>query len=388
MLLIVNYSLGFFMFSKYRTLFPITAQKIYLNHAAISPLSVRVTDRLEEFIDERSFGVIDSFPLGDALRAKTREMLAKMINADSRQIAFIQNTSEGFNHLVSGLNWQPGNEVILAEGEFPSNVYPFLNLKKRFGVTVKFIPNRNGQIFIDDIKALITAKTKLLSISFVEFSNGFRNDLETIGNICKEKGIIFSVDGIQGVGALPLDVQKCNIDFLSNGGHKWLMGTMGAGFMYLSPALMQKIIPAFTGWLAVEDAWDFSEYRLELLPDARRFEYATANFMGISALSASVELLLEADPVNIEKHLLSLGERLKTGLENTGMRFMGAADKKHWSGIFSFSGKKTEKLYEYLVNQNIIVSLRKGLIRIAPHFYNSADEINEVVSAVKKFYKQ
>ncbi len=375
------------MFSKYRSLFPITSQKIYMNHAAISPLSVRVTDRLEEFIDERSFGIIDSFRMGDELRSKTRQMLAKMINARPEQIAFIQNTSEGFNHLANGLHWQPGDEIILAEGEFPSNVYPFLNLKKRFGVTVKFIPNRDGQILINDIETLITTRTKLLSISFVEFSNGFRNDLQTIGRICAEKGIVFSVDGIQGVGALPMDVQKFNIDFLSNGGHKWLMGTMGAGFMYVAPGLMQKMKPAFTGWLAVENAWDFSEYRLELLPDARRFEYATANFMGISALSASVELLLEADPVNIERHLLSLGEGLKAGLENMGMRFTGAADKTHWSGIFSFSGKKTEKLYEYLVNENISVSLRNGMIRVAPHFYNTAEEIEEVVSLIKEFYK-
>lgn len=359
-----------------------------MNHAAISPLSVRVTDRLEEFIDERSFGVIDSFQMGDALRTKTRQMLAKMINARPQQIAFIQNTSEGFNHLVNGLHWRPGDEILLAEGEFPSNVYPFLNLTERFGVEVKFIPNRDGQIYIEDIIAQITTKTKLLSISFVEFSNGFRNDLQTIGGICKEKDILFSVDGIQGVGALPMDVQKCKIDFLSNGGHKWLMGTMGAGFMYVSPALQEKILPAFTGWLAVEDAWDFSEYRLELLPDARRFEYATANFMGISALSASVELLLDAGPENIERHLLALGERLKNGLENRGMRFMGADDKRRWSGIFSFSGKKTEKLYEYLINQNIIVSLRSGMIRIAPHFYNTAEEVDEVVAAVKTFYRQ
>ena len=376
------------MFKKYRALFPVTSQKIYMNHAAISPLSVRVTDRLEEFIDERSFGVIDSFQMGDALRTKTRQMLAKMINARPQQIAFIQNTSEGFNHLVNGLHWRPGDEILLAEGEFPSNVYPFLNLTERFGVEVKFIPNRDGQIYIEDIIAQITTKTKLLSISFVEFSNGFRNDLQTIGGICKEKDILFSVDGIQGVGALPMDVQKCKIDFLSNGGHKWLMGTMGAGFMYVSPALQEKILPAFTGWLAVEDAWDFSEYRLELLPDARRFEYATANFMGISALSASVELLLDAGPENIERHLPALGERLKNGLENRGMRFMGADDKRRWSGIFSFSGKKTEKLYEYLINQNIIVSLRSGMIRIAPHFYNTAEEVDEVVAAVKTFYRQ
>jgi len=248
-------------FRQYRKLFPITAQKIYLNHAAISPLSTRVTDRLDEFIDERSFGLIDNFKAADQTRQRLREVLAKMINARAKDIVFIQNTSEGFNHLVNGLEWQAGDEIILTEVEFPSNIYPFKNLE-RFGVVIKYVPQRNGEIHIEDIERLISKRTRLLSISFVEFSNGFRNDLQAIGDICRRENIIFSVDSIQGLGALPLDVQKCHIDFLSNGGHKWLMGTMGAGFMYIAAQLFERLQPAFTGWLAVEEAWDFFDYRL------------------------------------------------------------------------------------------------------------------------------
>jgi len=374
------------MFEEYRKLFPVTMQKIYLNHAAIAPLSTRVTNRMDEFIDERSFGVIDNFPNGETYRNSARETIAAMIHAQPQQIAFIVNTSEGFNHLVNGLDWRKGDEVLLVEGEFPSNVYPFLNLEKRFGVKPVFVPQRNGRIRLEDIAGRMNARTRLLSISFVEFSNGFRNDLQAIGALCKERDILFSVDGIQGVGAMELDVRACGIDFMSNGGHKWLMGTMGAGFMYMAPELFDRLQLSFTGWLAVENAWDFSGYKLELLPDSSRFEFGTANFLGIAALSASVELLHEIGVPVIEAHLLGLGERLVEGLSEQGLTFMGTADRRHWSGIYSFSGKQTGKLFEYLQNKGIVYSLRNGLLRIAPHFYNTKDEIEELIEAVRAFY--
>lgn len=375
------------MFNEYRKLFPVTLQKIYLNHAAISPLSTRVTNRMDEFIDERSFGVIDNFPNGARYRNLARETIANIIHAQAEQIAFITNTSEGFNHLVNGLEWHAGDEVLLVEGEFPSNVYPFLNLEKRFGVKPVFVPQREGQIYLEDIADRMNERTRLLSISFVEFSNGFRNDLQKIGALCKEHNVLFSVDGIQGVGAMELDVRACNIDFLSNGGHKWLMGTMGAGFMYMAPALFERLQPTFTGWLAVENAWDFSGYDLTYLPDSARFEYATANFLGISALSASVELLNEVGVPAIEKHLVTLGEQLALGLQEAGMHFMGSPDPTHWSGIYSFSGKQSDKLFEYLQNRGILCSLRNGMLRVAPHFYNTKDEIDELITAVRMFYE-
>ena len=373
--------------ARFRSLFPVTAQKIYLNHAAISPLSIRVTDQVEAFLDERSFGAIDNFKAGDEIRARTRQLIADLINARPEQIAFIQNTSEGFNHLVNGLSWQPGDEVILNDFEFPSNIYPFMNLE-RFGVKMVFVPNRNGQILVEDIAARITDKTRLLSISFVEFANGYRNDLQAIGELCRKHDIIFSVDGIQGVGALPLDVQKFQIDFLSNGGHKWLMGMMGAGFMYIAPRLLERLRPAFTGWLAVENAWDFFDYRLDLLPDAKRYEYATANFLGIVALNAAVGLLSEAGIANIEAHLLGLGERLVRELGELGLKFQGAEDRRRWSGIYTFAGPRMEKLFEYLTAHNMVCSLRNGMLRIAPHFYNTEEEIAELIAEVRRFYRE
>jgi len=369
----------------FRRFFPITAKKIYMNHAAISPMSTRVTEKLDWYIDERSFGLVDIYPKAIEIRESLRGSAARLINTKPENIAFISNTSEGFNILVHGLEWQQGDQIILTDYEFPSNIYPFKNLESQ-GVEIVLIPNRDGIIELDDIIKAITPRTKLLSISFVEFSNGFRNDLEAIGKICKEHGIIFSVDGIQGLGGIQLDVQKYQIDFLSNGGHKWLMGTMGAGLMFIHPELFRKIKPQFTGWLAVENAWDFFDYKLDFLPDAKRFEYATGNFLGITALSASIGLLLEAGPAEIENHLLTIGAQMVEGMEAQGLKFLGSRDKKYWSGIYSFAGKNMEKFQEYLLSKDIVCALRNGNLRVSPHFYNTSDEVGELIRETGKFY--
>jgi selenocysteine lyase/cysteine desulfurase len=373
-------------FSEYRKLFPVTLQKIYLNHAAISPMSIRVTDQLDWYMNERSFGSVDVYKNVADIRDQTRNLISKMINAQPEHIAFVSNTSEGFNWLANGLEWKTGDQIILTDYEFPSNVYPFKNLEDK-GVEIVYIKNKDGLILYEDIKKAITPKTKILSISFVEFLNGYRNDLHIIGQLCKEHDIIFSVDSIQGVGAIPIDVQKFQIDFLSNGGHKWLMGTMGAGFMYIAPYLFDRLRPIFSGWLAVEKAWDFFDYRQDFLPDSRRFEYATANFLGITALNASVELLMEAGIEKIEKHLLKLGLEMVTAFEEMGFKFQNTLDPKYWSGIFSFSGEDMEELFQLLLKQQIICSLRNGNLRIAPHFYNSMEEIRELIEVVREWKK-
>lgn len=372
-------------FREYRKLFPVTSQKIYLNHAAISPLSSRVTEQLEWHIDERMFGMIDIYPESDKIRNSARTLAAKMLNAHSEEIAFTFNTSDGLNILANGINWKQNDEIILTDYEFPANIYPFLNQEKK-GVKVVFVPNRDGEIHIEDILNKINKNTKLLSISYVEFGNGFRNDLKTIGKICRENNIIFSVDSIQGLGAIPLDVQECHIDFLSNGGHKWLMGPMGSGIIYVNREFLKKLNTATAGWLSVNNSWDFYDYKLDFLPDARRFEFGTANFMGITGLKASIELLLEVDISKIESHLLELGSLLVEGLKSFGLQFRGSKNKDYWSGIFSFSGNKTEDLHTFLGEQNIVCSLRGDMVRFAPHFYNTKEEIEETINQVQKFY--
>jgi len=369
--------------SSYRKYFPISSTDIYLNHAAVSPLSTKVVQATERILQMRSSGEIEVFH--DAVKKKKnlKKSLASLIDGEPENIAIIGNTSEGFNWLVQGLEWKKGDRVLLVEDEFPANIYPFLNLEQQ-GVIIDYVPVRDGFIFLEDIESNIHPDTKLLSISFVEFLNGFRNRLNDIGRICQKNNILFSVDGIQGVGALPLSVRKCGIDFLSNGGHKWLMGPQGCGFMYISPAIFHKLKPAFTGWLSVKDSWNFFDYRLDFLDDARRFEIATSNILGIYGLAASTELLVEAGTANIEKHLFTLGNHLIEKLSERGFNYIGSKDLKERSGIYSFACKNEKELFDHLQKNRVHLSLRNDVIRFAPHFYNTIEEIDRVIEILNR----
>ncbi len=292
--------------SSYRNLFPVTRSSIYLNHAAISPYSTRVSEALAVQIKARSHPPVDVYPVFLDERQKLKENVAVLINGQPRDIALIPNTSTGLNWLANGLAWKKGDRILLVEGEFPSNIYPFLNLERK-GIKIDFASPASGMIGLDNIASKIHKRTKLLSISFVQFLNGFRIDPVAVGELCRSNGIIFSIDGIQGAGAVPLDVQAAGIDFLANGGHKWLMGPMGCGFMYISPKLHEKLDPVFAGWLSVKNSWDFLDYRLDFLEDAERYEPGTPNFLGIAGAKAATDLLVEVGAGRIEKHLFGLG---------------------------------------------------------------------------------
>lgn len=266
--------------STFRQYFPISITDIYMNHAAVSPFSTKVTSAIEQIIQMRSIGKIEVFPEFLEEKKCLKENISKLIKASPDNIAVITNTSEGLNWLVKELKWQAGDRILLVKDEFPANIYPFLNMEEK-DVLVDFVPLKNGFVDLEDLLKSIRPETKLLSISFVEFLNGYRNDLNSIGRICRQNDIIFSVDGIQGVGAIPIDVQNFSIDFLSNGGHKWLMGPQGCGFMYIAPSLFERLQPAFVGWLSVKDSWDFLDYHLDFLQDGGRFEIGTANVLGI-----------------------------------------------------------------------------------------------------------
>ncbi len=371
-------------FSRYRQYFPITSTDIYLNHAALSPLSTKVLEAIHILMEKRSSGIIEVFPEFIESKKRLKQNLATLIGAESQNIAIIGNTSEGLNWLARGLPWQQGDRILLVEKEFPANIYPFLNLKD-LGVEIDFVPVDNGHIHIGEIEKKIYPGTRLLSISFVEFLNGFRNPLKEIGQICKTKGIIFSVDSIQGLGALTLNVEEAGIDFLSNGGHKWLMGPLGCGFMYISSTIFGQVKPAFMGWLSVKDSWNFLDYNPDLLDDAGRFEIGTGNVLGITGLGVSTDLLLEAGVDRIEKHLKVLGGHLIDGLTDLGYKYIGSSAPKEQSGIYSFTGPQEQEFFNYLQEKRIHISLRGDVLRFAPHFYNTIGEMEEVLRICEAF---
>jgi len=369
--------------SSYRKLFPVTRSAIYLNHAAVSPFSTRVSEAIETQIKSRSEPPVDIYRTFLEERRLLKENIAELINGRPENIAIIPNTSTGLNWLANGFSWQPGDRILLVEGEFPSNIYPFLNLKRK-GVTIDFVSPRKGIIGIEEIAPKIDQKTRLFSVSYVQFLNGFRIDLTAVGQLCQANDVLFSVDGIQGVGAVRLDVEAAGIDFLSNGGHKWLMGPMGCGFMYLSPHLHNILQPVFAGWLSVKNSWDFLEYRLDFLDDAERYEPGTPDFLGIVGLRAATGLLIEAGSAKIEGHLLGLGEYLIEALESRGFTYTGCRDKKHRAGIYSFRHVRAKEIFDHLAKNQIYISLREGVIRISPHFYNTRSELEELMRTIEK----
>ena len=240
----------------YRSLFPVTKKMIYLNHAATSPLSLRVIEVIEEHFHQRSITIVENWDFVLDKIEELRTLLAKVVGTDHSRIALVYNTSHGLNIVASGLEWKEGDEILIPEGEFSANVYPFLNLRRK-GVKIKLVPTPSGGLEPETLLSAITPVTKLLSVSFVEFLSGYKTNLKAIGEICHDHGIIFVVDAIQGLGAIPLDVIDCGIDALACGGHKWLMFPQGIGFLYITKELQDKIQQSHLGWMSVENPEDF-----------------------------------------------------------------------------------------------------------------------------------
>src|SRR5262249_21363029 len=188
---------------------------------------------------------------------QVRGIAARFLGADPLDVAFVKNTSEGTGFVAEGFPWRSGDNMITAAEEYPSNIYPWMNLADR-DVEVRLIPSRDRKVCVDDVRSAIDNRTRLVSLSFVEYASGFRNDLDVIGSLCRERGIYFFVDAIQGLGALPLDVQKSPVDFLASDGHKWLLSAEGAGIFYIRRDLVEMLHPIGVGWNSVVNARDFS----------------------------------------------------------------------------------------------------------------------------------
>jgi cysteine desulfurase/selenocysteine lyase len=370
--------------TEYRHLFPITEEYAYLNHASVAPYSVPVVRAMDDFIARRHRrGWLDAEMWLDRLE-EIRGLIAQLIAADAEEITFTISTSHGLNIVASGIDWREGDNLIGAETEFPANVYPWLNLR-RLGIEVRFAPARDNRILVEDIATLIDERTRLVALSFVEFATGFRNDLKAIGQLCRERGIYFCVDGIQGLGALDLKVTQVPIDFLSTGGPKWLMGPIGAGFLYCRQALIERLIPIRVGWWGVVDRDDFFCYDSPLRDDARRFEEGSPNLLGIHGLGASLELLLEIGIPQIEERVLGLTNHLIAGLQERGYHITTPiASPQERSGIVCFNHPHhaLDNLEQRLKKARVIISKRGQVIRVSPHFYNDETDIDQLLDAL------
>lgn len=368
--------------------FPVTENRIFFDHAKVSPLPNRVRQAVNAFVnDVSSFGTENYSGWMNEVES-VRASFARLIHADVSEVAFVKNTSEGISIVANGLDWKPGDNVVIPDIEFPANVYPWWNLK-RLGVETRFVPAIDGRVLFDDLVARVDSRTRILSVSSVECNSGFRNDLNRIGTFCKEKGILFCVDAIQSLGVLPMDVKRDHIDFLAADGHKWLLSVEGLGGFYISAKAMEKIHPAVVGWNSVINAYDFMNYDFTLRPDAQRFEEGSFNTMSIMAFGAALSLFHEVGVDNIERRVMSLGDRILEGLQRRNFKILNSVILEERSGIISFNGEMDlEKFSDYAADNQVSLTVRNGMVRLSPHFYNRESEIDRFFDLLDRFRGQ
>jgi len=372
----------------FRGIFPHIKNGItYLNHAAISPLSETVTNSVKNYLDNRASDSIDDFETLTERLFSTKEKLARLLHTVPERVAFVDNTSDGLNILANGLDWKTGDKILLNTMEFPSNVYPFMNLE-RHGVEVDFIEPYDNTIPLEKIMSAITPKTRLISISHVQYLNGFLTDLETLGAYCREHGIILSVDVIQSAGAVPINVNKMKIDFLASGSHKWLMGPEGTGFIFLTKEMQSRITQAYVGWTSVSNFFErMRDFKLELDPTARRYENGVLNSAGIIGLGASLDVLLNVGVETIREHILHLTDHLIAQLDERDIDYITPANRAKRSGIVSLEPADKEALVQVMKERKVHTAVRGECVRVSPHFYNTIEEIDIFVNCIDECLK-
>ncbi len=366
--------------------FPITRNYNFQNNAAIAPMSAPAAEALIAYAREVSEA---AYLRGTYYRAAehVRSSAAKLINADPAEVTFVKNTCEGINYVANGILWLKRDNIVTTAMEFPANLYPWLALEPR-GVRVLRIEDEEGRVPFDRIAAAINNRTRLVTVSAVQWSNGFRVDLTRLGELCKEKGVLLFVDAIQALGVHPIDVRAMNIDFLSAGGHKWLSSPEGTGLFYCKRELCNHIRPPEIGYMCMKHPFETKVEKFdahELHDDARRFDSGVYNLPGICALGASINLLLEIGISEVQVRVKQLTDLLVEGLRSKGWRVHSPRTASEWSGIVSFSSQKRDiaEVRKHLREEfKIVVAKRMRRLRASPHFYNSTDEIRQLIDAL------
>jgi len=367
-----------------RPLFPVTERWTYLDHAAVSPISRPVYDAMTRQLSEVLHDGDTEAEGWDRMICEVRQSAARLLGCRPGEVAFLKNTSEGINLVAKGLDWREGDNVVSAEGEFPANVYPWMSLARR-GVELRQVQGRDGRLLLADIREAMDERTRVLALSFVEFLSGFRNDVVRLGQLCKERGILFSVDAIQGLGALRFDVEEANVDFASADAHKWLLGPEGIALFYCRKDRLEMLGDVSVGWASVRDFRSYLEYDYTLRDEAARYELGTTNTVGLAGLGAAIRLLQSVGPEAIEGRIKELTDRLCRGVAALGAEVLSSRQTGEWSGIVSFKlpGADHEKLHGELRRRRFVLSLRSGWLRAAPHFYNSPEEIDRLLESLR-----
>ena len=370
---------------RWRALIPATRTYAYLDHASVgptpTPTSVAIRDTLRLQGERGSL----EHPALHQNAEETRERFAVFCSVKPHNIAFAPNTSSAISTVARGLDWRAGDEVVVPEIDFPSVILPWKTLAPK-GVALRIVPCRRGMISVEDLLDACTRRTRILAVSWVQFTSGYRVDLNRLGEECRARGILFVVDIMQGLGVLPIDLASLPIDAAAAHSYKWLLGTQGVGWLYLNDALADTLSVSSAGSRTLTPRESFCDHSLELRAGAPRHESGILDFHGIAGVRASLEFLSGVGQSRIAERALSLAERLRSGLLKAGCEMLGDQNsKERRAAIVAFKHPRTEsnELREALLRANVVTSVREGCVRVSPHFYNTEAEIDRLLAIVK-----
>ena len=321
--------------------------------------------------------------------AETRKTMARFIGAQVDEISFTGPTSSGLNAIANGLDWTQGDEVVCYFDDYPANVYPWLSLERRGVKTVLLETAHIGEIRAEEVERALTERTKLVALASANFCSGYRIDLEAIGELCAQRGVLFSVDAIQTLGAFPIALD--HVDFLSAGAQKWMLGPSGAGILYVNKSRRDLLHPTTIGGWNVESPNFIAQREIKYAGGGQKFEPGAYYHCAIAGLGAAIELLLEAEPGQIAERILSLTKALILEVASAGFEFLSPEEEKNRSGIVTFRHPKirSDQLLDALSQNDIVASLRfdredRSWLRVSPHFYNTFEEIGKISEVLKR----
>lgn len=363
----------------------------YFDHAAVAPLPLVVREAIHGWLDGAVRDGDTVWPQWVRGLELGRAHAARLIHAEVDEIAFVANTTAGITLVAEGFPWKTGDNVVTLANEFPSNQYPWMNLAAR-GVETRTVGvSESGVVDLARLAQAIDSRTRVVSVSWVGFANGFRLNLDEVAELVHSRGALLFVDAIQGLGVFPLDVRRTPVDFLAADGHKWLLGPEGAGLFFVRREHLDLLRAINVGWNSVSQGNDYSRIELNLRPTAARYEGGSQNLVGGLALSASLKLLesFGAGPHDsaIGQRVLEVTDLACERLVAAGAKIISQRSPQHSSGIVAFDwpGRDQLAVRKHLIANHIVLSCRSGHLRISPHCYNNEHDIDRLVEMLQTF---
>lgn len=368
---------------EFRGEMPIVERWAYFDHAAVAPMTRSAQEAMIEFARDMAENGEAHWSRWRKRVEEVRRLGAELLGCDRNEIAVVRNTTEGINFVAEGFPWREGDNVVTLDCEFPSNLFPWLNLVDR-GVETRQVPTENERVDVATIAKHCDDRTRIISVSWVGYSTGWRNDLDALAELAQRKGAYLFVDAIQGLSAFPLDVRQTPIDFLAADGHKWMLGPEGAGLFYMRSEHTELLRPMGVGWNSVQNAGDYTCRDMVLKQSAARYEGGSYNLAGIAGLAASLGQLVSIGAQNVADRILQVGDDLCERLRSAGAEIASRREGDHRSGIVAFSwpNRDPQAIKKRCLERGVVLNCRAGRVRVSPHAYNDEQDLDKLLEVL------